>query len=228
MPYFSLRAFLPAKDPVCRRNHRKIGTFLYEFEYNEGPFTGRICIGNRRALDSDCSGIHNDLPTAAEETHTPHGAASLTGSALSRENGPSPFGSLPSSKPRFVHFPFSFLLDVGPAKRSMNYKKHYIPLESDPEIFTELMHDLGVSSSLKFVDVCSLEEEELCLVQRPVLALILILPSCPAYEHRTIEGQIIANRAEEEVVWLKQTINNACGLYAILHAVCNLPSSIST
>ncbi|KAL2388993.1 hypothetical protein RJ035_002708 [Blastomyces gilchristii] len=108
----------------------------------------------------------------------------------------------------------------------MNYKKHYIPLESDPEIFTELMHDLGVSSSLKFVDVCSLEEEELRLVQRPVLALILILPSCPAYEHRTIEGQIIANRAEEEVVWLKQTINNACGLYAILHAVCSVPSSI--
>lgn len=23
------------------------------------------------------------------------------------------------------------------------------------------------------------------------------------------------------VVWYKQTINNACGLYAILHAVCN-------
>ncbi|KKZ68764.1 hypothetical protein EMCG_05631 [[Emmonsia] crescens] len=110
----------------------------------------------------------------------------------------------------------------------MNYKKHYIPLESDPEIFTGLMHDLGVSSSLKFVDVCLLEDEELGLVQRPVLALILILPSCPAYEQRTIEGQTIANRTEEGVVWLKQTINNACGLYAILHAVCNVVSSIET
>lgn len=25
----------------------------------------------------------------------------------------------------------------------------------------------------------------------------------------------------EEVVWFRQTINNACGLYAILHAICN-------
>ncbi|EQL32388.1 hypothetical protein BDFG_05402 [Blastomyces dermatitidis ATCC 26199] len=104
----------------------------------------------------------------------------------------------------------------------MNYKKHYIPLESDPEIFTGLMHDLGMSSSLKFVDVCLLEDEELGLVQRPVLALILILPSCPAYNQCMIEGQTIANRTEEGVVWLKQTINNACGLYAILHAVCNV------
>lgn len=107
----------------------------------------------------------------------------------------------------------------------MSYKKHYIPLESDPNIFTELMHGLGVSRSLRFIDVPSLDDETLDFIQRPILALILILPSCPAYEQRTIQGQITAN-CNEKVVWLKQTINNACGLYAILHAVCNLPSFI--
>lgn len=29
-----------------------------------------------------------------------------------------------------------------------------------------------------------------------------------------------------ELVWLKQTINNAFGLYAILHSVCNVPNII--
>lgn len=38
--------------------------------------------------------------------------------------------------------------------------KNFIPLESDPTIFRELMHDLGVSTSLKFVDVWSLEDVE--------------------------------------------------------------------
>ncbi|PGH14958.1 hypothetical protein AJ80_05721 [Polytolypa hystricis UAMH7299] len=110
----------------------------------------------------------------------------------------------------------------------MDYKKHFIPLESDPKIFTKLMHDLGVSPSLSFIDVYSLEDEMLNFIPHPVLALILALPSCPAYEQRTIEVPITTNPNEKEVVWLKQTINNACGLYAILHAVCNMPSYIET
>ncbi|OJD27499.1 hypothetical protein ACJ73_01112 [Blastomyces percursus] len=87
----------------------------------------------------------------------------------------------------------------------MNYKKHYIPLESDPEIFTGLIHDLGVSSSLKFVDVCSLDDEALSLVQAP----------CPSTNSNS-------------PVLSRQTIDNACGLYAILHTVCNVASSIKT
>lgn len=34
----------------------------------------------------------------------------------------------------------------------MAYKKNFIPLESDPTIFTELMYDLGVSTSHDEVD----------------------------------------------------------------------------
>ena len=66
----------------------------------------------------------------------------------------------------------------------MHHDKHFIPLESDPGIFTELMHDLGVSRSLSFIDVWSLENDILSIIPRPVLALILVLPSCPAYEEQ--------------------------------------------
>lgn len=67
---------------------------------------------------------------------------------------------------------------------TMTYRKHYIPLESDPEIFTCLMHKIGVNASLKFVDVWSLEQDEIQSLPGPVQALILIMPACPAYEEQ--------------------------------------------
>lgn len=51
---------------------------------------------------------------------------------------------------------------------------------------------------------------------RPVLALILILPSCPEYE-KPLASQ---KEFDKAIVWLNQTINNACGLWD-LHTICN-------
>jgi ubiquitin carboxyl-terminal hydrolase L3 len=103
------------------------------------------------------------------------------------------------------------------------YTKHFIPLESDPEVFNLLIHQLGVSEKLSFREVLSLND--VASFPRPALALILVFPTSEAYEaHRSAED---ADRQEytgshaDGTVWFKQTINNACGLYAILHAVCN-------
>ncbi|KAJ4198469.1 ubiquitinyl hydrolase 1 [Fusarium solani] len=85
----------------------------------------------------------------------------------------------------------------------MSYRKHFIPLESNPTVFTELAYGLGLSPELEFHDVFSLDEPDLLsLIPRPAFALVL-------------------SGIDEDVVWLKQTINNACGLYGILHAVTN-------
>ena len=108
----------------------------------------------------------------------------------------------------------------------MHYTKNYVPLESDPEIFTELMRDLGVSSAFKFIDIWSLEDDMLGLIPRPILALILVLPPCPTYE-QSARSSLSAAPSDQEVSWFRQTINNACGLYAILHAVCNRREIIS-
>ncbi|KAL5360253.1 hypothetical protein BJX96DRAFT_149997 [Aspergillus floccosus] len=87
------------------------------------------------------------------------------------------------------------------------------------------MHKLGVKASLKFVDVWSLEPDNIQWLPGPVQALILILPACPAYEEQRVQIQRFENDKNADVVWFRQTINNACGLYAILHCVCNIPKS---
>ncbi|KAJ6188554.1 hypothetical protein N7519_003462 [Penicillium mononematosum] len=98
----------------------------------------------------------------------------------------------------------------------MIYRKHYIPLESDPNIFTSLMHKLGVNPTLKFVDVWSLEQDEIQNLPGAVQALILILPACPAYEEQGVKCQSLKSDENEEVVWFRQTINNALGQKIIL------------
>jgi ubiquitin carboxyl-terminal hydrolase L3 len=107
-------------------------------------------------------------------------------------------------------------------------RKHYLPLESNPEVFNELIRLLGVSDEIAFEDVLSLDEPS--LVPRPTLAAILVLPTSPALEEKKLAAE--ADRAEytgsgsgEPVVWFKQTIHNACGLYAILHALSNIEPS---
>ncbi|KAK4172238.1 putative ubiquitin carboxyl-terminal hydrolase 1 [Triangularia setosa] len=106
------------------------------------------------------------------------------------------------------------------------YRKHFLPLESNPEVFNELIHLLGASDEIAFEDILSLDEPSL-LPQRPTLAAILVLPASSAFEEKKFAAD--AARVEyngsgegEPVVWFKQTIHNACGLYAILHALSNI------
>ncbi|KAH9891447.1 ubiquitin carboxyl-terminal hydrolase, family 1 [Xylariomycetidae sp. FL2044] len=109
----------------------------------------------------------------------------------------------------------------------MQYQKHFIPLESDPALFTELIHKLGLSDALAFHDVFSLEDPDmLALVPRPALALILLFPTTDAYEKsKADDRRPIPNYDKkddpEAVMWYMQTIHNACGLYGILHAISN-------
>lgn len=115
-----------------------------------------------------------------------------------------------------------------------SYRKHYIPLESNPDLFTQLIHQLGVSPSLAFQDVLSINDPDLlAFIPRPALALILVFPTSDAYEVAKAKeekmrdeydgesGKEDGEEEEEPVMWFRQSINNACGLYAILHAISN-------
>lgn len=95
---------------------------------------------------------------------------------------------------------------------------------------TTLVHQLGLSRSLQFHDVWSIDDPDLlAFVPRPAYALLLIFPVSDTYEKfRHEEDQ---NRREyegsgegEEVIWYKQTIGNACGLIGLLHGVSNGPA----
>ncbi|KAH7066093.1 hypothetical protein BKA63DRAFT_425862 [Paraphoma chrysanthemicola] len=117
-------------------------------------------------------------------------------------------------------------MNVG-SELSQQYRKHFIPLESNPEVFTELIHKLGVSPTLEFQDVLSLDDPELlAFLPRPVFALVLVFPTTSSYDKKVYEEDAeqepsSSSHDNGDVVFFKQTINNACGLYAILHAICN-------
>jgi len=111
-----------------------------------------------------------------------------------------------------------------------NGKKTFVPLENNPEVFTELVHKLGVSSQLGFYDIYSIDEPELlALVPRPVLALVFIAPADVYHRVRAQDGgtkdlTYAGSGDEEPVIWFQQTIGHACGLYALIHSVGNGPA----
>jgi ubiquitin carboxyl-terminal hydrolase L3 len=103
-------------------------------------------------------------------------------------------------------------------------RKAFLPLESNPSVFTELIRLLGVSPRLSFEDVFSLDDP--AFLPHPALALVLVFPADDILEAdlASTRAHYAGSGADEPVVWFKQTIHNACGLYAVLHAVCNGPA----
>ena len=92
---------------------------------------------------------------------------------------------------------------------------------------TSLVHKLGLSPTLAFHDVWSIDDPEmLSFVPRPASALLLVFPVSEHYEKFRFEEDADKAAYEgkgegEPVIWYKQTIRNACGLIGILHAVSN-------
>lgn len=92
---------------------------------------------------------------------------------------------------------------------------------------TTLVRKLGLSPDLSWHDVYSLDDPSLLsFVPRPAHALLLVFPVSETYEtFRREEDSTLpdysGSGSNEEVLWFKQTIGNACGLMGLLHAVCN-------
>ncbi len=92
---------------------------------------------------------------------------------------------------------------------------------------TSLVHRLGLSPELSWHDVYSLDDPSLlAYVPRPAHALLLVFPVSSAYtkareEEDSSLPEYAGTGSEEEVLWFRQTIGNACGLMGILHATCN-------
>ncbi|MCJ1472319.1 ubiquitinyl hydrolase 1 [Lambiella insularis] len=107
--------------------------------------------------------------------------------------------------------------------------KRFVPLENNPEVMSSLLHQLGMSKSIGFHDVYSIDDPELlAFVPRPAYALLLVFPVNERYEKfRSSEDsgkpEYKGSGPEEEVMWFKQTIGNACGLIALLHGASNGP-----
>ena len=89
-----------------------------------------------------------------------------------------------------------------------------------------MVHHLGVSQTLGFYDIYSIDSPELlAFIPRPAYALIFICPAAIYFRARESENDAMepyeGSGEKEPVIWFRQTIRHACGLIGCLHAVSN-------
>ncbi|WWC67729.1 uncharacterized protein I206_101641 [Kwoniella pini CBS 10737] len=98
--------------------------------------------------------------------------------------------------------------------------------ESDPQVFTQLLKDLGVKG-LQVDDLYSLDESTLSTL-KPIHALIFLFKYVESSAGGAEESSGIEVDPLDNGVWFaNQVINNSCGTVAALNAVMNIPSQSS-
>ncbi|AMD20437.1 HDL307Cp [Eremothecium sinecaudum] len=96
-----------------------------------------------------------------------------------------------------------------------------VPLESSPDVFTNFARQLGLNSQMAFHDIYSLTDPELlAFLTRPMSAIILLFPINELFESLKDHSTPLDSQSTP-VIWFKQTINNACGMYALFHSLAN-------
>jgi len=96
-------------------------------------------------------------------------------------------------------------------------KIRWLPLESNPDVMTKYVRNLGIEEPWFFTDVFGLEPELLAMVPRPVLAVLLLYPLSDNVTNHPLGEE----KPEPEIYFAKQTIGNACGTMGIIHAIAN-------
>jgi ubiquitin carboxyl-terminal hydrolase L3 len=102
-------------------------------------------------------------------------------------------------------------------------KFQWPPLESNPEIFTEYMHKIGLSPSFAIGEVFGFDDDLLAFLPQPIYGIIV------AFERLMNDRD--KGRAEDVSkvpFYMDQTgsLDNACGIIACLHASLNAPVDI--
>ncbi|KAI4875186.1 hypothetical protein NFI96_023958 [Prochilodus magdalenae] len=89
----------------------------------------------------------------------------------------------------------------------------------------QFLRQLGLVPSWQFGDVYGLDPDLLTIVPRPVCAVLLLFPVTEKYESFRLEEEAKlkaqGQEVSSEVYFMKQTIGNACGTIALIHAVAN-------
>lgn len=79
------------------------------------------------------------------------------------------------------------------------------------------MVELGVQGGWSFVDIYGLDSDLLLCVPKPVISVLLLYPLDEVYDLTPLG--VLDN--DSGVIFIRQTISNACGSVAILHALVN-------
>lgn len=96
----------------------------------------------------------------------------------------------------------------------------WVPLEANPKVLTDFARTLGMSPSLRFTDVWS--ADLLDMVPAPRHAMLLLFPLTPALlaaEKNRAQNSGTSDSSSASPIFIKQTIDNACGTIALLHSL---------
>lgn len=108
----------------------------------------------------------------------------------------------------------------------------WVPLESNPEVLTKWASQVGLSTGVvEFSDVYGLDEDVLSFVPQPVKAVLLVFPlSDEVDKQRREQDKQVQESGQPDIdptlFFVKQTISNACGTIALLHAIYNSDATI--
>ena len=97
----------------------------------------------------------------------------------------------------------------------------WLPIESNPEVMNQFLYNVGMPLSWAMTDVYGLDEELLKMIPQPVCALILLFPDGEKYEEHIKTIDFCDQKVSNDVYYMKQTIDNACGTVAMIHSVAN-------
>ncbi len=92
---------------------------------------------------------------------------------------------------------------------------------TDPVSF-QFLHASGLSKKWEISDVFGLDDELLAMLNQPVLALLLLFPTSDKLSKLYADKDTkVADPIPSDLYYMKQTISNACGTVALIHAVAN-------
>ena len=107
-------------------------------------------------------------------------------------------------------------------------EQQWLPLESNPEVLTHYSASLGLlAHTYTFQDVLAFDAWAVDMIAAPVRAAVFLfpLPTEPELFNRVAQSAAPApgEEADHQLFFTTQTVGNACGTVALLHALGNNP-----
>jgi len=106
---------------------------------------------------------------------------------------------------------------------------NWFPLESNPELVNKFAARMGMPKGFSWSDVWGFDDELLAFVPQPVIACVLLFPSCKEIkDYKLKQAKEIEDNKQhlDNLFYITQhdQIGNACGTIALCHALANASS----
>lgn len=100
------------------------------------------------------------------------------------------------------------------------------PLESNPEVFTNYLHSIGLGSNFAIGEVFGFDEELLAFLPQPIYGVIVALERLDRNQDVTRGEPISEDNPINFYMDQSGDLDNACGIIACLHAILNSSESM--